>query len=409
MGEQDDVVNFPARSSHRMIDRLFLKLKRKTNSNFFIPQIDGLRFLAISLVVLIHINVFYLAKNILPFNNSITDYPLFFSFLYNGFKGVELFFVISGFILAMPFAKHYLHNGNKVLLKEYFLRRLTRLEPPYVLAMLFIFFVFIIIGKFNIIELFPSLLSAITYTHNFFDHLPSLSGITWSLEIELQFYLIVPALSLVFSLNKLKRRAVMFGSIVLFPIFQNFFLPNTVTLYNYLQFFLVGFLLADLYLSGFRFRLPKIVSLLIGFIALFVIIFMDFSDPHIGVVLGESLLNKIIFPFVIFLFYILVITDDVWKNLFSNRIFTSIGGMCYTIYLWHMLILSAVGNKLMVLNVANNFLLDFLFKMSVLFILVILFSAIPFLIIEKPTMDKDWPRKLYHFFKFKFLKHNQLI
>ena len=50
-------------------------------------------------------------------------------------RGVELFFIISGFILGLPFAKQYLAGGKQVRLGAYFLRRLTRLEPPYILIL----------------------------------------------------------------------------------------------------------------------------------------------------------------------------------------------------------------------------------------------------------------------------------
>lgn len=394
--------NNPVILFNRFRNLIFLKLRRKTNSNFFLPQIDGLRFLAIGLVVLIHINVFYLAKNNFIFDKTLTDYPIYFSFLYNGFKGVELFFVISGFILALPFAKHYLCEEDKIPLKEYFWRRLTRLEPPYIVAMLSFFLIFIFIGKYSFVQLWPSLLLHLTYIHNFFNNFPNLSGVTWSLEIELQFYLLAPVLSSIFSLNKFFRRFILFGSIIFLPILQNIFNPSVITLYNFLQFFLVGFLLVDFYLAGFRLNLAKISSLLLGLASLLVIIFLDFSSSNIGISLREPLLNRIVFPFVIFLFYFLVLTDNIWKNLFSNKFFTSIGGMCYTIYLWHTIIISAVGNQLIRVRLSENFLFDFSLKLSFLFILVILFSAILFLIIEKPTMDKNWPKKLYYFVREKF-------
>ena len=56
-----------------------------------------------------------------------------------GFRGVELFFVISGFILGLPFAAHYLKGAAPVSLRKYYLRRLTRLEPPYIVALLVLF------------------------------------------------------------------------------------------------------------------------------------------------------------------------------------------------------------------------------------------------------------------------------
>ena len=62
----------------------------------------------------------------------------------NGSRGVYLFFAFSGMILALPFARYYLAEGNKVSLKKYYMRRVTRLEPPWVLSLLLFTVVFAI-------------------------------------------------------------------------------------------------------------------------------------------------------------------------------------------------------------------------------------------------------------------------
>ncbi len=52
--------------------------------------------------------------------------------------GVKVFFAISGFVLALPFLKYYLGiSDKKVQLKSYFIRRLTRLEPPFIITLVF--------------------------------------------------------------------------------------------------------------------------------------------------------------------------------------------------------------------------------------------------------------------------------
>ena len=54
--------------------------------------------------------------------------------------------MISGFILGLPFARHVLANGPPVVLKQYFLRRLSRLEPPYIVAMITLFIASVVMG-----------------------------------------------------------------------------------------------------------------------------------------------------------------------------------------------------------------------------------------------------------------------
>src|SRR4051812_28720923 len=110
-------------------------LRRITSGGKYIGEIDGLRFVAISSVVAFHLFGY------LAFYNHTTVGPLFTTILHNGDRGVPLFFVISGFILAVPFASHHVHGRQPVNLRGYFLRRLARLEPPYLLNLLVCFVV----------------------------------------------------------------------------------------------------------------------------------------------------------------------------------------------------------------------------------------------------------------------------
>src|SRR4051812_2978820 len=84
--------------------------RRITTSGQIIPEIDGLRFIAIAAVILHHLGFFIS-----------TQRQTAESVLSVAQRGVELFFVISGFILAVPFVMHYLHGAKKVELSRYFL------------------------------------------------------------------------------------------------------------------------------------------------------------------------------------------------------------------------------------------------------------------------------------------------
>src|SRR3954462_11306684 len=107
----------------------FKKFRRITYSTSYLPEIDGLRFLAIfSVVVIMHIS-YYLNEKF--YGGDFVYNHYWKNFIIEGGVGVPLFFVISGFILALPFAKWRLNGERQVRLKNYYLRRVTRLEPPY--------------------------------------------------------------------------------------------------------------------------------------------------------------------------------------------------------------------------------------------------------------------------------------
>jgi peptidoglycan/LPS O-acetylase OafA/YrhL len=108
-----------------------------------------------------------------------------------GRLGVPVFFVISGFIIP------YSMWSNKYTLKDvgsFILRRLTRLEPPYILSIILvlatIFGVSKIIGRTNAAIEWQSVLLHLGYINVFFNK-PWLCGVYWTLAIEFQYYILI--------------------------------------------------------------------------------------------------------------------------------------------------------------------------------------------------------------------------
>ena len=173
----------------------------------------------------------------------------------HGWRGVHLFFVVSGFILALPFAAHHLAGGSRISLKKYFGRRITRLEPPYFACMVFMFLIFSYSNhdgkpwQFWARHLAASLL----YSHNIIYGTASLlNGVAWSLEVEIQFYCIVPLLTYIFAIrNENVRRLLIVTAILLAGISQQVWSSNPrlyTSIAGQIQYFLAGFLLAEIYL-----------------------------------------------------------------------------------------------------------------------------------------------------------------
>jgi peptidoglycan/LPS O-acetylase OafA/YrhL len=372
-------------------DWLTSKLRRVTTSVAFIPEIDGLRFLSILMVVLVHVNGIIVAKSPFVFTKAPDSYGLISGFAQNGGRGVLLFFAISGFVLSLPFAKHFLNKDKPVNIKSYFLRRITRIEPPYIINAIVIFFYLLIAGKDTLANLWPGLVSALFYLNNNFKLGPSINAVAWSLEIEVQFYILAPLLCYVFLLPKNYRRMLLALLIILLPVAQFYFPPGVKTIYSYLQYFLVGFLLVDLYVGNFNIILPKIMSIIIGILSFFAMFFIK----------DIASWGEIIFLFSIFVFYFLALNDKFWKKIFSAKYLTIIGGMCYTIYLWHSYILSAIINKTAFLKISNSYLSALFLQCLISLPLLLLFSTILYLLIERPCMNKNWPKDLINFIRKK--------
>src|SRR5208337_3485906 len=89
-------LSVPRRNS--VAARFLAHISRETSSGRFIPEMDGLRFAAIAMVALFHLNGYLTAKS--PLYSMVPPNPDWLSQVaLVGFRGVELFFVISGFIL----------------------------------------------------------------------------------------------------------------------------------------------------------------------------------------------------------------------------------------------------------------------------------------------------------------------
>lgn len=376
--------------------------KRIISSGNFIPEIDGLRFIAIFSVLLYHVHGFLSEKDHKIYQSDI-DVSFITRLIKNGDFGVPLFFVISGFILAKPFAESIVFRKPKIDLKKYFLRRVTRLEPPYFISMIVLFFISaFILKKYELSVMIESLLASLTYTHNFFygrDTLPLINAVAWSLEIEIQFYLLAPILTLVFYIKNAKfRRTLLILSIISFIILKNSIQPPFRSLYDYLHYFLVGFLLVDFYINKERLFKKNLVLVIFFFTGLYTIWLFDVKNI---VDTSMRIFWDIIQITIVFYLYHFILQNKI-NSFFSNKFITSIGGMCYTIYLIHYPIISFFGNPL-VNNIYfsdNLFVNRFLYG-TILIFLVLFFSSIFFLLVERPCMDKYWPQKLKLYIKNK--------
>jgi peptidoglycan/LPS O-acetylase OafA/YrhL len=171
------------------------------------PSLDGLRCVSIFLVLILHLPGF---ENILP----------------GGFLGVEIFFVISGFLITSLVVEEFERTGH-IDLRNFYLRRVLRLAPALVAVLIFTGFIAFLAGSLRAVGLnAPRLASAIAYFSNWVRAFEGEPGPVWflahfwSLSIEEQFYLIWPV-SLVFLLRKPRKRVVfivasLIGVLILF-------------------------------------------------------------------------------------------------------------------------------------------------------------------------------------------------
>jgi peptidoglycan/LPS O-acetylase OafA/YrhL len=368
-----------------------LSLKRVTSSGRFIPEVDGLRFLAITSVVLHHLHGYlqlksgaaWVAEGGTSWLARVLD---------QGYCGVPIFFSISGFILALPFASHYLAGAEKPGLKPYYLRRLTRLEPPYLLSLYLIFGLMVLGLHQPARDLMPRLLANTTYLYGHVYHdLKSINPVAWSLEVEVQFYLVAPFLALVFLIrSRWQRLTVLLTAATLLLFFTADLSfetrPYFSSLLDYLHFFLIGFVLADLYvLNG--------SSVGQGALAWDVLSLAGWA--LLPFLLMEGTWGGLLFPPALFFLLIASFSGRISKQIFSHPVITTIGGMCYSIYLIHYQLIATFGKFTRSLSAGGSFALNFLVQSVLVGGMVLAVSTLFFAAVERPCMRKDWPRRLW--------------
>jgi peptidoglycan/LPS O-acetylase OafA/YrhL len=360
------------------------RLSRITSTDRFLPEIDGLRFVAIVSVLAYHINGYYskhgnpdvVAHNSRDWLNAI--------FLQGNF-GVPLFFAISGFILGLPFAEQYLCQGKPVDIKKYFVRRITRIEPPYLIALLVYTLLIVLTGRRTLASLLPHLFAQMSYvTFLVYRTVPDICFVGWSLEIEVQFYLLAPLLSKIFLLRPAPfRRAA-----ILATMLASACCPHVpflgMNLLDVLHYFLSGFLLADVYISNWRecpsrSRIWDLFGML-SWIGLLTVLLNHFWVQYTA-------------PLLVFAAHASAFRGRALQWLFTRPWLVTIGGMCYTTYLYHPLIKSFFGKWTSQLTVTNFYWVNTLLQVLILFCLIEIVSAVLFVVAEKPFMQRDWPTR----------------
>jgi peptidoglycan/LPS O-acetylase OafA/YrhL len=365
-------------------------LSRETSSGRFIPEMDGLRFAAIAMVFAFHLNGYLSAKS--PSYYSFPQTGLLAQAASVGFRGVELFFVISGFILALPFAAHHVKGAPPVRLRKYYLRRLTRLEPPYMGAVLLLFVLAIFVQGKHALPPLPHFWASMLYAHNLiYGRFSPIIAVAWSLEIEVQFYLLVPLLTCVFAIaNRRLRRAVLLSLLMGILILQSLFLHGSpraaLSILAYLQFFLVGFLLADMFLADWNEAPARNFYWDAAALALWPLLFFILHRPSF---------THWLFPGLILAIYCAAFRGRVTNHIFVNRWITAVGGMCYSIYLLHYEVISAVGRVSKRLTEGAPYALHLAVQSVLVGGAVVLICGTYFILIEKPCMRRDWPQRLW--------------
>jgi|TARA_R110000850_G_scaffold44553_5_gene113146 peptidoglycan/LPS O-acetylase OafA/YrhL len=295
------------------------------------PEIDGLRAVAVVLVLLFHAAFTVMGRS---------------DWFKNGYIGVDIFFVISGYLITLIILKELRETGG-FSFGNFYERRARRILP----VLFFIIFAtfpvaFHLLSDAELYEFLLSVISIIFFVSNIFFYFvydagtPTIAPFvhTWSLAVEEQFYLIFPI-----ALLLLRRHIPKFTLPIFFIVFcLSFFFAEYIGRYdyefNYSQLpsriweLLAGSFLAFMELERGKVRRNRFNSLLpiAGAAMIFWYVMLLGTDPvHPGYLSIFPILGTM-------LIIAFASGDDLVGRALSLKPVVATGKMSYSLYLWHL-------------------------------------------------------------------------
>ncbi|QDH80528.1 acyltransferase [Echinicola soli] len=299
------------------------------------PEVDGLRTVAVIPVILFHLGL---------------------SWIKGGFYGVDVFFVISGFLITSIIVKNL--EAEKFTFSDFWLRRVRRILPALIGVIIFCFLIFpFLIFEGDLKYMAQDGLAALFSVANFNAYLnlgdywggraeSSIFLHAWSLSVEEQFYLVYPIiLYFLHKKGKSMLKWVVLIVIVSFlwysfaVMYEAAQFPLNIISSNSLAFYMIpsrawelgaGGVIALLARNGYGEKLTSSLKSTLSLIGL-AMIFLGYFIPTNGGISLFALLPVIGSC----LFILFASTSSPAGNLLSNGTMVYIGKISYSLYLWH--------------------------------------------------------------------------
>ncbi|MBR2121153.1 MAG: acyltransferase [Pseudomonadota bacterium] len=350
--------------------------------------LDGLRGVAILLVMgfhyFYHLESFYYKSTLYPYGETFSN-VLIFKY---GYMGVELFFIISGFVIAMT-----LESSRSVL--DFVIRRFVRIWPALIVSAVLTFFLlnwsdspFALTRR----QFWPNFLPSLTLTppslwSGWFPKVDYVTGVYWSLVVEIRFYMIAVILFWLFSREKLARNLVIFTLVIYIGrallrrampgyngVYDALFIPD------YMPWFAAGAIFYELYKD----RLAKSAALVMLAVMYVLIARVSTNYAMIGRDPVFASTTALVF---LTLFWFLA-TKPTPMRIFEVRPLVWIGECSYSIYLYHY----AIG-MIFISQVSKTIgLIPQLLLVAAISLLVLAVGRVSYATVENPA--RRWLTKL---------------
>lgn len=377
-----------------------------------IKALDGLRAFAIISVLISH-SAWKMNSQITVKIGSADIHNIF----YNGWFGVDLFFVLSGFLIASQLLKRPL---TRTSLRNFMCKRFFRIAPAYyisVFATLMYLHIYPTIGEkplSNMIEIWGlPLMSHIIFLHDYIGRFPWIDGIFWSIPIEIKFYMILPLL--VYFLSHIKNNthkiAIISVAYIIYLSVRTFYIYTQygVEDVEYLDYFfqiktpfhmaldgltigvLCAFILQRDFIKGVKSNTKLLDSLFYAGFTLFAILALTPHFINDAATLFERTIMTSLFSLSFGIILLCLIKGCSATPFFSNNILSFIARISYSLYLTHTYALSLQS---VTIEKLGNYIASpttcWLVSMPIFFGCAIITATILYMTVEKPIIN--WSR-----------------
>ena len=342
------------------------------------PEIDGLRAIAVGAVILYHSQI------------TIFGYQPF----QGGFLGVDIFFVISGYLITSIILKELFITGT-FSFKHFYERRVRRILPVLLFVMLVSLpFAWMYLIPSIFVDFSKSILYSLGFSSNLYFHYSgqvygALGGFflpflhTWSLSVEEQYYILFPIVLLVAFkyFRKYLIYILIFGFIVSLCLAEwtskNYPSTSFYFLHTRIWELLSGSILAYYEITKGNRSQNRILNLILPFIGLILI-------SHSILFFNAGILHPSFYTLSPIIGACLIIwfsnKDAVITKILSTKLFVGIGLISYSLYLWHYPIFAFIK--------INGLVSGSIIGKLILIPVIIFLSILSYLIIERPFRNK---------------------
>lgn len=331
--------------------------------------LDALRGLAALSVVLFHYSHQYYV--LFPEKyNFIFDFDL-------GYFGVQVFFVISGFVIFMT-----LNKTERP--RDFFVSRIARLYPVYWSAVIVTFIIVLIFGLDGQEVSFSDFFFNFLMIHNLFN-IPNVDGVYWTLLYEIKFYFLM---FVVYYFTLLKRIDYISFIMILLTVSHYYFAIDSFPLKIFYYLFILKYL--SFFIAGIMFY--KIYDQSANLFTYIVLICSLISN----IVIVQNEYEKVILTLILYPVFFFLVKNKL--NFLAIKPLVYLGTISYSLYLVHQ----NIGYVI----IKFGFLYDINIEIITLlaFIISLLLATVMTFFIEQPALNKI--RTFYNVYKIKNKKRN---